>query len=179
MKDLRASNRYADALFGLADQRGELERADQDLGTVCRLLEEHPKILRIVENSTVSSEDKDVSVEKIFSDLVSPLVLHFLKLLIEKHRFFEIISIQKAFRARFEAKKNIREVTVLVSRVLTAEAEKKLRALLNKKLASEIRLTVKADPSLIGGMVLRFDGREIDASYKHRLREIRHQLLVS
>lgn len=179
MKDLRASKRYADALFSLAEERDELQKAEQDLAAVNRVLEEHPQILRIVGNSTISTEDKEGTLEKIFSQNVSPFVLNFLKLLIEKNRFSEIASIQKSFHARFEAKKKIREVTVLVSRSLTDEAEKKLLALLSKKLDSEIRLAVKIDPSLIGGLVLRFDGREIDASYKHRLREIRQKLLVS
>lgn len=179
MKDLRASSRYADALFGLAQERGELQRVEDDLAAVSRVLEDHPKILRIVWNSTISTEDKEETLDKIFSRTVSPIVLNFLKLLISKNRFSEIASIQKSFHARFEAKKNIREVTVIVSRSLTDEAEKKLLALLNKKLDSEIRLAVKTDPSLIGGLVLRFDGREIDASYKNRLREIRQTLLVS
>ena len=68
---------------------------------------------------------------------------------------------------------------MLVPRALTGEAQSKLLTLLNKKLASEIRLSVKTDASLIGGLVLRFDGREIDASFKNRLREIRQKLLVS
>lgn len=179
MKDLRASNRYAGALFSLAEERDELSKVEQDLAAVSRVLEEHPQITRIVWNSTISAQDKEAALEKIFGRMVSPVVLNFLKLLIKKNRFSEIASIQKSFHTRFEAKKKIREVTVLVSRSLTEEAEKKLRALLNKKLASEIRLAVKTDPSLIGGLVLRFDGREIDASYKNRLREIRQKLLAS
>lgn len=179
MKDLRASNRYSDALFNLAEERGELQAAEDGLAAVARLIGEHPQILRIVENSTISTEDKEALLSKIFSSLAPALVLNFLKLLIEKNRFSEIAAIQKIFHARFEAKKKIREVTVVVPRALTGEAETKLRALLNKKLASEIRLSVKTDPSLIGGLVLRFDGREVDASFKNRLREIRHKLLVS
>jgi len=124
VKDLRASKRYADALFSLAEERDELPKAEQDLAAVSRVLEEHSQILRIVGNSTISTEEKETTLEKIFSQNVSPFVLNFLKLLIKKNRFSEIASIQKTFHARFEAKKKIREVTVLVSRSLSDEAEK-------------------------------------------------------
>ncbi len=85
MKDLRASKRYADALFSLAEERDELPKAEQDLTSVSRVLEEHPQILRIVGNSTISTEEKEATLEKIFSQNVSPLVLNFLKLLIKKN----------------------------------------------------------------------------------------------
>jgi F-type H+-transporting ATPase subunit delta len=179
MKDHRAARRYSRALFELAQERGELDALERDLAEIGGLLERHDAIKRIVLNSTISPSDKEASLERMLSGRVSPLALTFLKVLVKKSRFLEFTTVQEDFHKRYEAKKGLREVTALTAQPLTADAETKLLGMLRKKLSSEIRLLAKTDPDLIGGLVLRFDGQEIDASYKNRLRELRQILLAS
>jgi F-type H+-transporting ATPase subunit delta len=60
---------------------------------------------------------------------------------------------------------------------LTDALREKLLAALRKRLGADIRLLERTDPSLIGGLVLRFEGREIDGSFKSRLIELKQKLL--
>ena len=57
------------------------------------------------------------------------------------------------------------ENTVMLKAVLTAQ--------LTKKLGRTIRLECTVDPSLLGGMVVRVDGKVIDGSLKHKLQQIK------
>ena len=62
---------------------------------------------------------------------------------------------------------------------MSADNEKKLIGMLEKKLKAQIRLVKEVDPRLIGGLIVRFDGTEIDASYQSRLAEIKQKLKTS
>ena len=68
------------------------------------------------------------------------------------------------------------EVEMVSAVSLTPGFMEKLRAVLTKKLRSEIRLIPSVDRSLLGGFILRFSGKEIDCSFKNRLHEIRQKL---
>ena len=56
---------------------------------------------------------------------------------------------------------------------LTDQEKADLQASLEKKLGRSIRMECSVDEALLGGLVIRVDGRVIDGSLKHRLHEIK------
>ncbi len=178
MIDHRAVARYARALFGLAEKRGELEALDRDFTNVRRLVDGHAEITHLVSNSTIAFAEKEDFLEKIVPAEISHLLLHFLKVLVKKKRFRELTAIQDAFHRLFEKKQGIQEVRVVSAAELSNAQEKKLQEVLKKKLNAQIRLVPTVDPNLIGGLILRFDGTEINASIRNRLEELRQKLMA-
>ena len=59
---------------------------------------------------------------------------------------------------------------------LSDSAAARLEKVLEKKFRSEIRLTAKTDPDMIGGLILRFGGNEMNASFRSRLDALRQAL---
>ena len=175
MIDYRAVRRYSRALFGLAEKQGELEAIDAQLLATRALLERSREISHLVMNSTIAFAEKEDFIGKIISG--SPLLVNFLKVLIKKKRFGLVAKIQEDFHLLLEKRQGIRQVEAVTAEGLSAENTEKLKTVLKKKLRSEIRLTVTTDPGLIGGLVLRFEGLEINGSYKQRLEELRQALL--
>lgn len=177
MMDHRAIRRYSESLFGLAVHRRELEPVQENFLLLRELVVRHREISHLVSNSTISLTEKEDFIEKIVPSGIPALLLNFLKVLIKKKRFNELGAIQEEFHRLYEKSQGIKEVEAISVLPLSSVAENRLREALTRKLNSKVRLLTKTDPALIGGLILRFDGMEINSSYKSKLEEIRQKLL--
>ena len=179
MNDATAAGRYTRALFELADKEDQLLETDAQLHALARILETEPKILRLLENPTLTTVQKYDLAVKTLAGGQTGLLERFLRVLIDTKRFTLLPEIQKDFHGRYEKKKGVQEVEMVSAVSLSAAFMEKLKTLLTKKLRSEIRLIPRTDRELLGGFVLRFAGKEIDCSFKNRLHEIRQKLFSS
>ena len=68
-------------------------------------------------------------------------------------------------------------VTAVTAMPLSRQMEEKLLAKLSAETGKEIRLTNQVDASLLGGILLRYDGKEIDGTVRARLSGIREKIL--
>ena len=68
------------------------------------------------------------------------------------------------------------EAEVVTSEPLSQALEEKLRAKLAAKSGKEVVINKKVDKSMIGGIIVRFDDREIDASLRKRLDDLRKSI---
>jgi F-type H+-transporting ATPase subunit delta len=175
--DQTVVSRYARALFALAEEQNATAEADKGLETVQKLTEQHPSVLRLISNPTISVIEKKDFIEKFFAGSAPKIVVHFLNVLLEKKRISELAPVQLEFRRLFEAKKGIKEVTALSAVEISPANLEKLKTVLAKKLSSEIRIKTEVDPDLIGGLIVRFDGKEVNASFRARLDEVRQRLI--
>ena len=179
MNDVIAAGRYTRALFELAEKEGHLPAMDATLRTVAEVLEKEPKILRLIENPTLTTDQKyDLAIQTLAAGETG-LLERFLRVLIDTKRFSLLPVVQKIFHEAFEKKQGIQEVEMVSAVSFSSSFQEKLKALLTKKLRSEIRLISTTDRGLLGGFVLRFAGKEIDCSFKNRLHEIQQKLFSS
>ena len=178
MKDAVVCDRYARALFKLSESRNEWEKIESDFDRICRVLSENPEIDRVANNPFISDNEKSGWLAKIFSGSISNTLLDFLNVLIEKKRFENLQGIRDEYHRLFEIKRGIREVTVTTAVPLSESNRNALRNALTRKLRSEIHMICRTDPKMIGGLILNFDGFEIDSSYQTYLTEMRQKLMV-
>lgn len=174
-----ASRRYARALFGLAGEKGLLDRIEKDFKTAVVLIGKHPEISHLVLNTTISIVEKEDFLDKIFGADVTTLFIQFIKVLIKKKRFAEFLLIREDFHAFYEKKMGIQEVQVITAVPLSGTLEKKLTETLTKKFRAEIRLLAEVKPDIIGGIILRFNSLEINASFRRHLTELEQKLTAS
>ena len=175
--DLRAVHRYSRALYDLAEKAGEIDKIDDQLMAMQQLVDKHHEITNLVSNSTITLAEKEDFIGKIAPADTSSLLINFLKVLIKKKRFRELTAIQEAFHRRYEKMRRIEEVTVISAVPLSDENSAKLAETLKRKLKFDIQLIAKIHPQMIGGLILRFGGQEINASFRSRLDEL-EQLLM-
>ena len=169
MNDLRAARRYSQALYGLAESAKTLDSIDDQLEAAVVFFKQNPDVMRILSNSTIAPVAKEDFIAKAVPPGTSKMVVNFFKVLIKKKRFSELNGIQKEFHHLYERKHNVEEVTAITAAALSPENVSKLQTVLGKKLNSSIRLVQKVDPRLIGGLVIRYAGNEINASFRARL----------
>ena len=82
MSDITAASRYAGALFSLSKKKEVLETIEKDFLKAADFVANHPEIMHLVSNPTVSIPEKEDFIEKILESLSSELLIQFLKVLI-------------------------------------------------------------------------------------------------
>ncbi len=176
MKDTRAARRYASALFRSALADGILDKEEEELTHVMKRLGQDKKMWAILLNPVVGWQEKE-RLLNLWAPETSTLLHDFLRVLIRKRRFPLIAEIQKVFHELYEKHKGIQEVRLISARPLPQKTEERVRSVLKTKLRSEIRLISEVNPKMLGGFVVRFEGKEIDLSYRSRFDALRYQLL--
>lgn len=178
MMDQRAAGRYARALLGLALERNELDTIDEALTQLRLLIDQHPRMVHVLLNSTIQEADKEAFLDRILAGTNSGLLSNFLKLLVKKRRFQEFSAIQEKFHQLVKRQKGVLEVTAISAAPLAQGTQTRLVETLKKKLKADIYLTSEVDENIIGGLIIRFEGREIDTSFKSRLKALRQRLVA-
>lgn len=168
--------RYAEALFQVAEAQGALEKVDQDLAAIAQILSDHPDMSRLWESSVVSTEDKKQIVKQLFEGKIEGITYNTLLLMFDKQRGDCVSALQQAFRKLFDAYRKRLKVNVKTVMPLAAETADELRRALAKATEREIELEATLDPDLIGGIVVTVGDKVIDNSLRGRLEALARTL---
>lgn len=177
MKETKlVAERYANTLFNLCLKEKNLEAVEKAFDAFVNEVTKNKRFVDFMESPGIPHQAKEDLLSKILpKDMPLALVL-FLKLILAKKRFESLTAIEDAFQKRSEEHRGLRKAELITATALDAAAEKKLTAILEKKLSAQVRLVSKIDPNLIGGFILKLDERVVDASYKTKLKEIKQRL---
>lgn len=171
-------NVYSTALFELCGEQDCLGTVFDELGEIAKLTfsAENREYAQFLSSPLISAEDKTRSLDTVFGGKISQLTLDFLCLLAEKGRFSYLPQVYEDFRAKYNEKMNILEVTAVTVQPMSAELSAKLKAKLEKVSGKTVVLTEKTDKSILGGIVLKYGNTEINSSVKARLDKLRAQI---
>jgi len=174
-KSTPASN-YAAALLQLAREEESLDLVDEELKLVSQTLSNHLKLKETLA-SQISIEKKQALINEIFQGRLSKTTLGFLLLLLTAGKINLLPEIVAAYTGLLQAVENkvIAEVTTAVP--VTGELLSKLEAKLAELTGKRVSLRQKVDPTIIGGLVIRVDGKLIDASVKGQLSKLQEGMV--
>ena len=170
------SSRYASALFDIAKEENSLVLFEQELMIISDVFKDDD-ILSFFVNQTIHKEDKKALIEKYFKESVSKDIVHFLKLLIDKHRIKEVLGICQAFHEMYLEDQNIKEGILYCPYVLTNQQIHQVEDALSHKMNKTIHLKMVLDPSLIGGVRVEIDQEIFDGSIKNKINILKKDLL--
>jgi F-type H+-transporting ATPase subunit delta len=187
IRERAVARRYAVALFGAAQKAGVAEAVLADLASI-DALEKHGQeneglhgqgstLQRFLEAPDVLTEHKVETLRVILGGRVHPLVLRLCELMLAKKRIAHLPPVYEEYRDLVEESLGIARAhvttAVLLDAAVTAELTKRLEAVTGKT----VRLDLKVDPAILGGVVAVVGGKIVDGSLRHRLAELREQLL--
>ncbi len=176
MPNHSVAQRYADALFQVAEAQGNLDKVDQDLAAIAQILSDHPDLTRLWESAVVSTEDKKSIVKQLFEGKIEPITYNTLLLMFDKQRGGSIGQVQHAFRERYNAFRKRLKVTVRTVLPMASDETEELRRVLAQATAREIEMEATIDPDLIGGIVVKVGDKVIDNSLRGRLEALARTL---
>ena len=169
--------RYAQALFDLASDRDALPAVEADLKGLEQARADSPEFRLLLASPVYSAEDKGKGLAAIAKAAgVNPTTAQFLGLLAKNGRAAALPAVAKAFSA-LAAKKRGAVAAEVVSAVPLTEAQSKgVASALRQALGKDPEMTIRVDPSILGGLKVRVGSRLFDASLKSRLDTLKYAL---
>jgi F-type H+-transporting ATPase subunit delta len=168
--------RYADALLSLTDKAGGLDKLDENLTLVATTIAEHDGLRSALESPTVPSTKKHAVLKSVFENEISPTVLRFLYVLVDKKREEYLGTILEVFQERLRDARGEVACHVRSAKPLTTTIRKELQKNLKKFSGKTVQLTEEVEPELLAGMVVTVGDRVIDTSFRNQLREVEDRL---
>ena len=170
------ANVYGSALYELCSERGITKEADEELAAVGGLFAANEEYMKLLASPLVAFEEKKSLLEAAFEGKVSDTVFDFLCLAAEKGRAAYIPAICREFRRRYYLEQGILEVSVVTAMPMSEALQTKLKDKLEATLGKKVIMKLTVDKSLIGGIVVRYEGAELDSSVRSRLDRLRSQI---
>ncbi len=181
-----SSGEIADALEQIAVEAeataanldGAIDRVEDELFTFSRLLVAHND-LRLALNDRADSADRKRSlVESIFAGKVSPSTLRLIEAVIAGLRGRSIEATLSAYAHAVSARRNQLVAVVRTAVALTPAQIATLAASLTKQVGQPVHINSEIDPSVLGGIEVRFADEIIDGTISNRLAEASRALAV-
>jgi len=171
-----SARRYARALLDVALEKGDTGLR-QDLDDLGRLYVEHAELRTLLLHPTVPTEKKTGVIAALLRGRPSDLRQRLITLLLERDRIELLPLIAKAYVKLWNARKGIVEAEAVSARELDETEARAIAAAAGRAMGGkQIELRRRVDPGLMGGLLLRMEGRIYDGSVRSRLRALREQL---
>ncbi|MGH9895459.1 MAG: ATP synthase F1 subunit delta [bacterium] len=170
------SRRYAKALFQLALENRKEEEVDRELE---RFLAAYgtASLSTVLNHPAFGMANRKKILLQVAEGLqASPLVRHFLSLLLERDRLAYLASIAAHYRRLlYEAKGKLEAEVVSVSPLGEAMVER-LQTVLHGISGKEVILHARTDPGLLGGLVIQMEGKVYDGSVRTQLQKMTERI---
>ena len=167
---------YASALFELCDDENSLKNVYEEFVQVVEIFDANEEYVKLLSSPLVDNCDKDNILIKTFGGKISDLFLDFLCLLSDKGRAGHYERIFNEFKNMYNDKMNILEVKVITTEQISEKIRQRLIDKLEKVTGKNVILKEEIDPSLLGGIIVKYDNTEIDSSVKSKLDKLKRQI---
>jgi len=178
MQSPRLAGRYAKSLVDLAQEKGQLETVYSDMQYLQQVSKYSKEFVALVKSPVIKAEKKNAIIDAVTKGKVSELTAAFNRLLVTKGRESALPEIVNAFIEQYNVIKGIHKVKLTTA----TDASNELKEAMISKLKAEtgfgsIELETKTDPSIVGGFILEFDNRKVDASIIRDLKDVKKQFM--
>ena len=172
------AGRYAQALFDLAKESKTTDKVAADLSTFQGMIDGSDDLRRFIKSPAFSSEEQTNALSALLNKAgIAGVAANFLKLVAHKRRLFAVADMIRDYHTLNDAEKGVSRASITVAEPLKDAHVKALRdALAEVAGSSGVNVSIKVDPSLIGGMVVQLGSRMIDTSLKTKLAMIRTRM---
>jgi F-type H+-transporting ATPase subunit delta len=167
------AERYALALFELADEGKALDEVASDLRGVKALIAESPDLRRLIRSPVIARAEQGKAVAALAERAgLQPLTRNFLGLLARNRRLFALPAMIDRFLGNLAARRGEVTADVVAAQDLTPAQRDSLGEQLRKAVGQKVAVELRVDPSLLGGLVVRLGSRMVDASLKSKLHRL-------
>ena len=170
------SERYALSLYEVAKEENLAAELLEEMRAVAGVFEQYPDCLKILTTPSIRFEEKKDVLNQVFGGRVHPYVLNFLMLITEKRRIGLIGEMADAYKELYYQEEGICEVTAVTAVALSESQAERLREKMQAVTGKKIILDNRVDRAVLGGVLLRIENKQIDASIRARLNELSRQL---
>ena len=167
------AERYAAALFDLADERRMLDQVASDLRQLRAMLVASPDLARLVRSPILTRAEQGKAIAALAERAgFSPLVRDFLAVVAKNRRLFAVPAMIEAYLRNLAERRGEVTAEVSAAQPLSEPQLAQLSEQLRRSVGRRVSVDVRVDPGLIGGMIVKLGSRMIDGSIKSKLQRL-------
>lgn len=171
------SSRYARALFEVLTEAGAENQAIEHLRKLTQIFEKDPEFFAFFQTPLISIEQKTKALEESIKNAeVHPLIVQFLALLVQNHRFHFLPTITTAVQSLVDQANGVCRGYVRSASQLDQAERQALEEQLKKVVEKQVVMAYQVDPSLLGGMVAQVGSYTLDDSILTHLNRLNDQI---
>jgi F-type H+-transporting ATPase subunit delta len=164
------AERYAVALYDLAESMGKLDEVARDLRDLKRMIAESDDLTRLIRSPLITRAEQGKAIQAVLEKAgASDLVRRFAGVIAENRRLFALPQIIDAYLGRLAGKRGevVAEVTSAIA--LNERQVGAVTDALRRSLGGKVVVDLKVDAGLIGGLVVRVGSKLVDNSLRTKL----------
>jgi F-type H+-transporting ATPase subunit delta len=169
------ARRYAQAVFGIALEKKELERWRSDLDKIVAAVGDKA-FLAVLESPKIKFEDKSRLLGRLTG--IDPLTLNLVRLLIARGGVNMLPEIVAEYRRMLDEYHGIQTAAVVTAVPLDNRDKDKLAEILGARIGKKVLLQPAVAPEIIGGIVARVGGKLLDGSTSSKLATLKKELMA-
>jgi F-type H+-transporting ATPase subunit delta len=167
------AERYAAALFDLADERRILDDAAANLRQLKEMVTESAELSRLIRSPILSREEQGKAIVALAERAgFAPLVRDFLAVVARNRRLFAVPAMIEAYLEKLAERRGEITAEVAAAHPLSTAQLDQLREQLRRKVGRQVAIDVRIDAGLIGGMIVKLGSRMVDASVRSKLQRL-------
>jgi len=166
---------YARSLFEVAKDQGKLDEVREQLGAFADALDQTRELQVFFFSPYFSTQEKEDGLDRAVAD-ADPVVLNFLRLLIEKHRMPVIFRIRADYDRLWEEENRLLPVEITSAVELDESIVSQLGDRIAEQTGRKVELSSRVEPDILGGIVVQVGNSVLDASIRNRLEQLRRQV---
>ena len=167
------ANRYATALFELADEQARLDEVAGDLARLVESIDESQDLQRLVRSPVLNREEQGKAMAAILEAMeVGDLTKNFVGLIAQNRRLFALTDMVIGFLDELARRRGEVTAEVTAARSLSESQIAALQETLQRSLGGKVSIAHAVDPALIGGMVVKVGSRMVDTTLRTQLNKM-------
>ena len=167
------AERYATALYELAEADKQLDIVAGDLGDIKAMINGSADLRRLIRSPLI---DRDKQAEAIAAVLaksgVSDLTRRFVGVVTANRRLFALPQVIDGFLALLAARRGEVSAQVTSANKLDPRHVEALTETLRRVIGGKVSVDLKVDPNILGGLVVRVGSRMFDSSLRTKLQRM-------
>jgi len=167
--------RYAKAILDISLDSNNALKVNENMQLIADTVAHNRELQVFLTNPVVKAEIKNEALNEIFSSSEKETQALFHLLTFNK-RFELLMDTALEYQKQFDVFNGIETVTVTTAYEMNAATEQDIVNKAKQFTDKKIKLVKVIDKDILGGFIIRIGDNQINASAKHRLREIKKEL---
>jgi len=171
LKEELLLEKYTRALFEVAEEQEAIEVVQAGMERIGKYFQQVPELVEYLTSPQIEWKQK-LELAKTLIKGLSPLIVNFVNLVMEKERQFILPYVSEEFHRLMEMRAKRAEAVVTTAVPLPGEEKRLLEEKLTRIFTKQIVLENQVEPEIMGGLVVKIGHTVIDGSVKRQLEEL-------
>lgn len=176
----KISERYVSAVFDVAVANNSVSTIEKDLLEIGNLIRGTPDFQDFLHNPLLTREAQGEIAAILMQKIgVSPLTAQFIALLAHHKRLNLLPEMIEIFLEKAASERGEISAELVVSQKISEKESAQVAESLSKAVGKKINLSVREDPTILGGTIINVGSLQLDSSLAGKLNRLKQELKVA